>query len=165
MNPNNEKEVAGKQKTVSINRTFDLPLATVWKAWTDAESFKKWWGPTDYFCTKCTIDFKADGKYLANMKGPDGKETWSTGVFEKIVPMKKIVYTASFSDDKGNVIPASAIGMPGEWNLELLITADFEEINGKTKLSLTQESIPEEMYDDCIKGWQQSFDKLEKNFK
>ena len=82
----NEKETLEKQRTVSIKRTFDLPLATVWKAWSDAESFKKWWGPTDYTSPNCTIDFKVGGKYLASMKGPDGKETWSTGTYKEIVP-------------------------------------------------------------------------------
>ncbi len=34
-----------QQKTVNIKRTFDLPLETVWKAWSEPESLKKWWGP------------------------------------------------------------------------------------------------------------------------
>lgn len=152
---------AEKQRTVSIKRTFNLPLNVVWKSWTEPESFKKWWGPKEYTCPDCSIDFRVGGKYLASMQAEDGKKFWSTGMFKEIVQNKKIVYTDSFSDSKGNVIHASELDMPGEWPLELTVTLKFEEVGGKTNMTLTQEGIPEEVYDDCIKGWQESFDKLE----
>lgn len=38
-----QNSTAEKQKTISIKRTVNLPLSTVWKAWTEPESFKKWW--------------------------------------------------------------------------------------------------------------------------
>ena len=162
--PNN-RTTAEKQKTISIERTFDLPVTRLWKAFTDAESFKKWWGPENYTCPHCTIDFRVGGKYLNSMRGPDGKEIWSTGTYKEIVPLKKIVYTDSFADSKGNVVPASDYKMSGEWELEIPVTVEFEEANGKTNLSLKHEGIPEEMHEDCTKGWNESLDKLEKNIK
>jgi uncharacterized protein YndB with AHSA1/START domain len=150
-----------KQKTIHINRTFNLPLATVWKAWTEPESFKKWWGPETYTCPHCSIDFKVGGKYLASMKGPDGKEIWSTGSYKEIIPLKKIVYTDSFSDSKGNIVPASQYNMPGAWPLETVVTLEFEEKEGKTIMKLQHAGLPAEAYDDCIKGWQSCFDKME----
>ena len=45
MKPENDISTLEKQKTITIKRTFNLPLTTVWKAWTEPESFKKWWGP------------------------------------------------------------------------------------------------------------------------
>ena len=53
-----ENVTAEKQKSIIIKRTFNLPLTVIWKAWTDAESFKKWWGPKEYTCSNCTIDIK-----------------------------------------------------------------------------------------------------------
>lgn len=162
---NNDTTTVGKQKTVLITRTFDLPVSKMWKAWTEPESFKKWWGPKDFTCPQSSIDLKVGGKYLSSMKSSDGKEFWSTGTFKEIIPMKKIVYTDSFSDSKGNIIPASDYGMPGEWPNELVVTLTLEEVDGKTKMTLRHEGIPEESYDDCVTGWQQSFDKLENNLK
>ncbi len=157
--------VAKKPKTISIKRTLNLPLASVWKAWTEPESFKKWWGPEGFTCPSCTINFKVGGKYLASMKGPDGKETWSTGTIKEIIPQKKIVYTDSFADSKGNIVPAFFYKMPGEWELELLVTVEFEELDGKTHMSLQHAGVPADMYDDCVQGWQSSFNKLESNVK
>lgn len=153
--------ITTENKTISIKRTIDLPLNTAWKAFSEAESCKKWWGPQDYTCPDCIIDFKQGGKYLMSMQGPDGIKIWSTGIFKEIIDHKKIVYTDIFADINGNAVPAVYYKMPGEWPLETIITIDFNEVDGKTNLSLLLEGIPEEMEEDCVKGWQQSFDKLE----
>ncbi|MCD6017068.1 MAG: hypothetical protein K0S53_189 [Bacteroidetes bacterium] len=160
-----EQPTSEKQKTISILRTFDLPVATVWKAWSDPESCKKWWGPEGFTCPACNIDFKTGGRYFNSMKGPDGKEVWSTGTYKEIIPNKKIVCTDNFADSKGNVVPASYYGMPGDWSKDLLVTVKFEELNSKTHMHLVHEGIPVDQAEDCIKGWQSMFDKLEKEFK
>ena len=151
------------QNDIVINRVFNLPVSVVWLAWTDAEYFKKWWGPRGYTCPSSKMEAKVGGKYLNCMRGPDGKEYWSTGVVKEFIPERKLVISDSFSDPKGNTIPASDYNMPGDWPKELLITFELEEADGATKLRLQHEGIPEEMHDDCTKGWNESFDKLEEN--
>ena len=153
------------QKTVSIERTFDLHAKKLWQAWTEPESCKKWWGPKDFTCPHCEIDFKVGGKYLNCMRSSEGAEFWSTGVYKEIIPGKKIVFTDSFSDKNGNAIPASDLNMPGNWPMELLVTVTFEETGGKTKMNMQQVGVPQEMYDECIKGWNECFDKLEEKMK
>lgn len=160
-----ENLVNDGKKTISIDRTFDLPLATVWKAWSDPESMKKWFSPEGYTCPSCSINFTVGGKFFNSMKAPDGKVTWSTGTYKEIVPMRKIVYSDSFADSEGNIVPASYYDMPGQWELQLPVTVEFEEVNGKTNLKLKHKDLPVEVADDCIKGWQSCFDKLEHNFK
>lgn len=151
------------QKEIVINRVFDLPVHTVWQAWTNHEYFKKWWGPKDFTCPSCKIEPWVGGKYHSCMRSPDGQEFWSTGVVKEFIPEKKLVVTDSFSDSEGNKIAASDYNMPGDWPMELLITVNFEEAgNGTTKMRLQHQGIPGEMRDDCIKGWNESFDKLEK---
>ncbi len=152
-------------QTITIKRQFNLPLNTVWKAWTEVESCKKWWGPKEYTCTSCAIDFKVGGKNLSAMKSPDGKEIWSTGTYKEIIPMKKIVVTDSFADKSGNIVPASQYNMPGEWPMELMLTLEFEEVSGNTNMTLHHAGLPADMANDCVKGWQSSFDKLENNVR
>lgn len=149
------------QTTLHLKRTFDMPLYKVWQALTHPDAFKKWWGPKGFTCPSSSIDLKPGGKYLHCMKSPDGQEFWSTGTYKEIVPREKIVCTDSFSDEKGNVIPASALNMPGDWPLELLVTIKLQEVGGKTELEMQQEGFPQEAYDDCVSGWQESLDKLE----
>jgi uncharacterized protein YndB with AHSA1/START domain len=153
------------QNVIVIHRVFKLPVSKVWQALTVPEYFKKWWGPNNFTCPSSTMEARKGGKYLNCMRGPDGKEYWSTGVVNEFILNKKMVITDSFSDSKGNIISATELGMPGKWPRELLITFELEEADGATKLKLTHEGIPEEMHDECMSGWNESFDKLEKNIK
>ena len=158
-----QKERSSVQNDIVINKVFNLPVSVVWLAWTDAEYFKKWWGPRGFTCPSSKMEARVGGKYLNCMRGPDGKEYWSTGVVKELIPERKLVVTDSFSDEKGNIKPASEYGMPGDWPKELLITVYLEEADGATKMKLKHQGIPNEMREDCIKGWNESFDKLEEN--
>jgi len=153
------------QNDIVIHRVFELPAKKVWQALTVAEYFKKWYGPKGFTCPSSTMEARKGGKYLNCMRGPDGKEYWSTGVVKEFIPEKKLVITDSFSDAKGNITSASEHGLPGEWPRELLITFELEEAHGVTKFKLTHEGVPGEMHDECVRGWNESLDKLEKNIK
>lgn len=151
------------KKQLEIVRVFNAPRDLVWKMWTDLEYFKKWWGPKNFTCPSASIDLRVGGKYLNCMQAPDGKNYWSTGVYREIVPMEKIVYTDSFADEKGNVVPATHYGMGGSFPLEMLVTVTFEDVGDKTKMTLIHselEGIDPKMLADMDLGWNQSFDKM-----
>lgn len=159
------RQYSATQRDIVIHRVFKLPANKVWQALTVPEYFKKWWGPEGFTCPSSMMEARKGGKYLNCMRGPDGKEYWSTGVVVEFIPEKKLVITDSFADSKGNITSASELGLPGDWPRELLITFELEEADGATKLRLEHEGVPEEMHDECIKGWNESLDKLEKNIK
>ena len=151
---------------LNIIRTFDAPLKQVWKAWTDAESAKRWWGPKNFTAPFIKMDFRVGGKYHSCMRSPEGKDFWSTGIYKEIVPMERIVCTDSFADEKGNVVPASFYGMTGDFPMELEVTVTFKEQKGKTIMELQHLGIPEgEMLELTKAGWSESFDKLAESIK
>ena len=160
---NMPKTNTGVQNALVIRRVIDLPVEKVWSALTTAEEFKKWWGPEGFSCPSSSMEARVGGKYLNCMRGDDGKEYWSAGEVKELEPNKKLVITDHFADAKGNYVPASYYKMPGDWPMELLITFELEEADGATKLVLHHEGIPDEMYEDCKQGWNQSLDKMEKN--
>lgn len=145
-----------------IERIFDAPVDLVWQAWTDPEHVKRWWGPKDFTAPVIKIDFRVGGVYLFLMRSPDGQDYWSTGVFREIVPLKKIVYTDSFADEKGNVVSAAHYGMAEDFPLELLVTLTFEDAgDGKTRFILRHAGMPQgEDSEMAGLGWNQSLDKL-----
>lgn len=158
---NPSSTAAAKTREITITRIFDAPRERVWKAWTDPEMMKKWWGPKNFTAPVIKIDLRVGGTYLYCMRGSDGKDYWSTGVYREIVPMERIVATDSFADEKGNPVPASHYGMPGDWPSELLVTVTFEDYQGKTKLTLRHVGIPAGQMSDLTEaGWKESFDKL-----
>jgi uncharacterized protein YndB with AHSA1/START domain len=153
-------------KELAITRIFDAPRKLVWKTWTECERLSRWWGPKGFTAPFCSIDFRVGGIYLACMRSPDGKDYWSTGVYREIVPMERIVYTDSFADEKGNVVPAMHYGMSADFPLEMLVTITFEEKEGKTKMTLRHVGIPSGAdQDGARQGWSESFDKLTESLK
>ncbi len=155
----------GKQN-ILITRIFDAPLELVWRAWTDPEHFKRWWGPRDYTCPFCEMDFRVGGKYLNCMRSPEGKEYWGTGVFREIIPMERIVFTDCFADEQGNVVPATHYGMSSDFPLEMLVIVTFEGLNDRTKMTLEHLGIPTGPDSEGTnEGWSESFDKLAESLK
>jgi len=153
---------------LTITRIFDAQRDRVWKAWTDPEIFMKWWGPKYFSCPLANLDLRIGGKYLVAMRGPDGKDFYSTGTYREIVPLEKIAVTDSFADEKGNAVPASFYGMGETFPREMKVTITFEDHDGKTKMTLnypTTEGIDTTMLDNMKQGWNQSFDKLAESLK
>lgn len=150
-----------------ITRVFDAPRKLVWKAWSDPVHLMRWWGPKNFTCPACKIDFRIGGKYHSCMKSAEGQEYWSTGIYKEIIPLERIVCTDSFADEKGNVVPASYYGMAGDdWPLEFTVRLTFEDLGKKTKMTLTHTGFPVgDMKEMAGTGWNESFDKLDESLK
>lgn len=144
-----------------ITRVFEAPCTLVWRAWTDPEILRQWWGPQDFTAPAAHIDLRIGGKYLFCMRSFEGQDYWSTGVYRDIVPLARLVYTDSFSDEHGTVVPASYYGLSDDLPLELEVSITFQEHAGKTTMTLTHSGIPRgEMAELTLEGWVESFNKL-----
>lgn len=149
-----------------ITRQFDAPPELVWKAWTEPKHLMKWWGPKGFTTPVCQSDFRVAGKYLYCMRSPEGNDYWGTGVYREIKPTKKLVFTDSFADKNGNVVPASVYGFEGDFPLELLIAITFEKHQAKTKMTLHHDGFPAGVHKEMANtGWNESLDKLAELFK
>lgn len=149
---------------IDITRTFNAPVEQVYRAWSDAETVKQWWGPEGYSCPLAKIDFRSGGRYLLAMKNDaDGQVTWGAGAFEEIIPNKKISYSDSFSDEKGNIISSREAGLPFDFPMSCRVLVEFSSpAEGQTTLHLRHEGIPSNMHDDCTSGWNSSLDKFQR---
>lgn len=163
MSTKNKTKAKGKAKEseLVLARVFEAPRERVWKAWTQPEQFKRWWGPKGFTAPFCEIDLRVGGTFLYCMRSPDGKDYWSTGVYREIVPVEKLVATDSFADAKGNVVPATHYGMAEDFPMEMLVTVTFEDLGGKTRLTLRHAGMPAgPAREGADQGWSESFDKL-----
>jgi uncharacterized protein YndB with AHSA1/START domain len=149
----NDPSAKSSERELVITRVFDAPRELVWKAWTDPEHLMRWWGPKYFTSPACKIDLRVGGRYLFCMRSPEGKDFWSTGVYREIVEPERIVWTDSFADEKGNPVPASHYGLPGDWPEEMLVTVTFDEHQGKTKMTLRHAGHPAEMEEMAEAGW------------
>lgn len=158
-------------KEIIITRVFDAPRELVWKAWTEPEMIKKWWGPEGFTAPSIKMDFRVGGKYTYAMQGPKGSEwdrvMYTSGIFKEIIPMEKIVVTDYFSDEQGNKIEPSKEGQSTDFPTEMNATIVFEELeDGKTKLSIIYPKPENEAQFQALlksgmqEGWSTSLNKL-----
>jgi uncharacterized protein YndB with AHSA1/START domain len=153
-------------RDIVVTRVFDAPRALVWKAWTEPEHLKRWWGPRDFTSPVCRIDLRVGGTYLSSMRSPGGQTLYNTGVYREIVPLERLVYSDSFADEQGNVVPASHYGMDPDFPLELPVTVTFEDQDGKTKMTLRHAGLSvSKLNEMTVAGWNGSFDKLAASLK
>ncbi|MGA1987950.1 MAG: SRPBCC domain-containing protein [Candidatus Sulfotelmatobacter sp.] len=147
--------------TVRTERTFNAPVADVWRVWNDADSIQKWWGPKGYSALVVRNDVREGGSYLWAMKSAQGRSFWNTGTYKEVVANKKIVSTMSFSNENGKTIPGSQVSVPGQWPNELTVIVEFSESEGKAKVTVTEVGIPLIVYPLTKIGWAQQFDKIQ----
>ncbi len=147
--------------TGSYERTFNAPAEKVWRVWTAEDSIKQWWGPTGYTAPLIRNDPRVGGTYLWEMKSAKGETFWNTGVYQEVVPDRKIVSTLSFADETGKALPASKAPVPGRWPDAVTVTVDFTESNGKTRVTVTEAGLPLLVKIASKFAWDQQFDKIE----
>jgi uncharacterized protein YndB with AHSA1/START domain len=111
-------------RVLTITRIFDAPRSLVFKAWTDSDHMARWWGPRGFKSDVIKNDLRPGGAYRIHMLGPDG-DHWSQGVYREVVPPERLVMVGSWADAQGN--PTRP---------ETTLTLLFEDVGGKTKLTL-----------------------------
>ncbi|TXI34616.1 MAG: SRPBCC domain-containing protein [Niabella sp.] len=157
---------------IVIDRIFDAPKELVWKAWTDEEMAKKWWGPESFTAPSIKMDLRVGGRYVFAMHGPAGtewdKDMYSAGEYLEIIPNEKLVVTDYFSDAEGNMMEPSEQGQDSNFPKVSTVTVLFETVEeGKTKLSIiyprpeTQEQMDAMLKSGMKEGWNSSLNKLE----
>lgn len=158
-----------KTEGLSLTRVFDAPRELVFKAWTEVDRFKEWFGPKAWTIPMCEIDLKVGGSTFYCMEGPNGFKMYGKFEFTEIDEPAKLVFKNSITDEEGNPIPAP--GKPN-WPKELVTSLTFVEEDGKTTLTLTAKPLDptaeqaaafKEMKDGMSKGWVGSFAKLEEH--
>jgi uncharacterized protein YndB with AHSA1/START domain len=144
--------MAGTQELV-LTRIFDAPREVVFKAWTEVDRLKRWWGPRGFTNPVCEVDVRAGGAMRIHMRGLDGTIYPMTGVYHEIVEPERLVFTASALDAGGKPL------------FEQLTTVTFEEHAGKTKLTVhasfskvRPEAAPH--LAGAETGWNMSLDRL-----
>lgn len=162
----NHETINFTKEGLKLERTFNAPRELVWRAWTEPEHMKKWWGPKGFTAPVVRIDLRVGGKYLSCMKQiSDGKEFWSTGTYQEITPIEKLVMTDSFADAEGNIVPSSYYGMPG-MALEMMVTVTLDDLGDKTKVTILHDGLPNNEHAEMTReGWMSSLDKMEESLR
>ncbi len=149
------------QDAVKIERHFEAPVELIWQMWTDPEHFAAWYGPNGATIPVAKMDVRVGGTRLVAMElqTPDGPmRMWFTGEYREVVENERLVYTESMSDENGNVVSPSDIGMPAGHPTTTEVRVELEDAGGRTKMVMTHAGIPADS--PGATGWAMAFDKL-----
>jgi len=104
--------IPGEARNLVINRTFNAPLEEVWKAWSESEYIKQWWGPHGFTAPVADINFREGNKSLVAMNHPDMGTFYNTWMYTKIEPMEQIEFISRFADENGRTLSPTEAGLP-----------------------------------------------------
>ena len=128
-----------EKHNIVITRVFDASVAEVWKAWSDPEYVKQWWGPTGFTCPVAEIDFRVGGTSLVCMRASaefGGQDYYNTWTYEEIVPLQRFVYMLHFADKDGNRVDPADQGLPPEMPKAVRNEVAFKPL-GSDQMELT----------------------------
>ncbi len=155
---------AAKKEDLVVTRILDAPLELVWKAWTEPDQVQRWWGPKYYTSPSCKIDLRVGGKYIFAMQAPadqGGQISYTSGVYQRIVPMQLLEFTQGLSDADGNRIDPQQAGMPADFPKEMRTVVTFKAKGNMTELTIHEQGwTAGQMYVYALAGTQQQIDKL-----
>lgn len=154
-----------EKRDLVFTRVFDAPIEQVWRAWSDREYVKQWWGPTGFSCPVAEMDFREGGSSLVCMRAPKefgGQDVYNIWTYEEITPMKKLVYTLRFTDKDGNMQDPVTLGLPSDMPKEMRNEVIFKDLgNGKTEMTITEYDWPVgQMMEMSKMGMEQCLDKM-----
>jgi uncharacterized protein YndB with AHSA1/START domain len=137
---------------IRVVREFDAPRRLVYKAWTTPELIRRWWSGDRGQVTHAEVDLRVGGTWRYVMVSNEGHEVAFRGEFREIVPEQRIVSTEIYE----------AMAEAGA----TLNTATFEEVGGRTQLTLIMDCPSQEVRDGIIgsgmeDGLQEALDHLE----
>jgi uncharacterized protein YndB with AHSA1/START domain len=132
-----------------IERTYNAPIAKVWKAITDKEDMKQWYFKLDEFKPEVGFEFRFSG-------GPDeGPQYLHVCEITEVVPLKKLSYSWVYDGYEG----------------KSLVTFELFDEGAKTRLKLTHaglETFPADNKDfakeNFAAGWTDIIGNLLKEF-
>jgi uncharacterized protein YndB with AHSA1/START domain len=137
---------------ILIVREFDAPAHLVWRAVTEPDLVKRWWGAERGEVTLVEIDLRVGGRWRYVMTATGGQEVGFHGEFREIVQGERIVQTEVFE------------GFPDAYSVN---TMTLVEADGRTTLTTLVQHQAKEHRDMHIEsgmeaGMQESFDALER---
>lgn len=139
-------------REIVLTRLFDAPRRLVFEAMTRPEHVRRWWGILDerYSVPVCEIDLRVGGRWRFVGRGPHGEAAFH-GVYREIAAPDRVVFTEIYEP------------FP---DAESVVTAEFTEEGGKTRLTATCVYPSIEVRDTVIKsgmarGAGLSYDRLE----
>lgn len=144
-----KRNLATRDDELRLERTFDAPLALVWRLWEERDHMIRWWGPENFTCLELDWQLTPGKPWRAMMasKQYNRKVSRMGGLIREVEKQKRIVFSFAWDEDSGR-------------DLDTVITVEFREANGMTIQSFHQTPFSKvEIRDSHVGGWNSLINK------
>lgn len=152
-----------KGNVLHLEQVFPASPDVVFKAFTDEDILKEWWGPNGWGLSHCTVSLEPGGAWhycltcLEENSEAHGQESWGKAIYTAIDAPKQVVFRDCISDAEGHIDDALT---------EPIVTLNFNEKAKFTKVQSTIEYSSQEELDSLVKmglviGITQTWNKLD----
>ncbi|SCX44064.1 SRPBCC domain-containing protein [Variovorax sp. EL159] len=88
--PGTEKE----RPSLTLRRHYRVSPDKVWRAWTDPQALKRWFGPDEIIAVPLAeVDLRVGGRFRVTMHAADGETHDVSGTYLELVPHRKLVFS------------------------------------------------------------------------
>jgi uncharacterized protein YndB with AHSA1/START domain len=151
-----------------INRTFEAPISTVFKMWTDPKHFAKWLPPQGFKMEYIKSEIREGAETFYKMS--NGEMThFGKMKYKEISPVHRLVYLQSFTDENGQIskppfeahwpdLMIATVTFTEEGTDETRVTVSFEISGQASDLERSTFAVSKA---GMTMGWSGSFDALD----
>ena len=119
------KTTAENGLVLRIERVLPAPRTAVYRALTDPEKLRKWWGPRGFTTPEVDFDPQVAGSYRIAMQPPEGDVFHLTGNFQAVDAPARLAFSFRWTP-------------PDPDDRETLATLTLEERGRETAIRLVQ---------------------------
>lgn len=135
---------------LDIEQEYNVSVKTLFSAWTETEQLKTWFCPEGMTMPEAYAHCHEGGDYRIHMRSPDGEDHIVSGIYQKVEPEKRLVFTWKWETSPHTT----------------LVNVRFESLGkNRSKLTLSHsEFVEAESRDKHIEGWTSCLNKFRKYF-
>ncbi len=129
---------SGVHATFHLERSYEAPVARVWKALTDQQAKQKWFGgpPGRWELLERHMDVRAGGSERLKGRWEGGVTSTFDAVYHDVIPQERLVYSYVMHLDEKKISVS-------------LATLQLKGAGGKTTLKVTEQGAFLDGYDDA----------------
>jgi uncharacterized protein YndB with AHSA1/START domain len=144
-----EQAKLDEKPSLNLRRHYPVAPEKVWRAWTDPQALRQWWGPGGPEAVSLVqLDVRVGGRFRILFGGASGDDHEVQGTYREVVPNRKLAFTWTWP----RTTPER----------ESLVAITFNAVAGGTELDFVHsQHFDEKVRDGHLQGWSEAFVKLD----
>jgi uncharacterized protein YndB with AHSA1/START domain len=145
-----EQAKLAEKPSLNLRRHYPVAPEKVWRAWTDPQALKQWWGPGGPEAVSLVqLDLRVGGRFRIVFGGARGDDHEVQGTYKEVVPNRRLAFTWTWP----RTTPER----------ESLVTITFNAVAAGTELDFVHaQHFDEKVRDGHLQGWTEAFVKLDR---